>query len=85
MKMLKRSRITLKASVTDAKGVEAQSLQVKRVQGWVFLLSKQEENMISHPQAVQERLLHAVGFTVAFGIIAVAAGMFWAVEKHILV
>ncbi len=38
--------------------------------------------MVSQSQAVTERFLHAVGFSVAFAIIAVAAGMFWAVETH---
>ncbi len=36
-------------------------------------------------QATLERFLHAMGFCVAFAVIAVAAGMFWAVEHHILV
>lgn len=41
--------------------------------------------MISQTSTVLERFLHAVGFSAAFGLIALAAGMFWAVENHILV
>ena len=40
---------------------------------------------MSSQTAVLERFLHAVGFSAAFGTIALAAGMFWAVENHILV
>lgn len=50
-----------------------------------FLLVKKEVRMVNQTQSILERFLHAVGFSVAFAVIAMAAGMFWAVENHILV